>query len=73
MSSSVLERTLVFAGDEGEIISPTLLSRSVPAQQQQEASDVLISKAANILIIDLTTGSESPTFQALPPSLSAPQ
>lgn len=60
MSSSVLERTLVFSHDEEEISSPTLLSGSVPAQQQQEAVNVLISGAANILIIDFTTGSVSP-------------
>lgn len=72
LSSSILERTLFFARDEGEIISPTLLSRCVPAQQQ-EAANVLISRAANILIIDLKTGSGSPASQALPPSLSAPQ
>lgn len=34
------------------------LSFSVPAQQQQEATDILISRAENILIICLITGSE---------------
>lgn len=45
------------------------LSLSVPAQQQQEATDILISRAENILIICLITGSEGWKFEAVSPSL----